>query len=177
MAPRGGPAQVSEQSLQPREVFANVVDMHNQTTTRTTVTRAGTRDTAFRICRGQNHHDHGYLATCDQCGASVLQWVDDNERTKKISDTGPGSDFCFHPAHECRADEIEAHTTATANTIRKGATIEVVKGRKIPHGTTGVVFWVATEPDAYGVYKIGFTTDTGDKHFANIENVALKAAR
>lgn len=33
MAPRGGPAQVSEQSLQSVEVFAIVLYMHNQTKT------------------------------------------------------------------------------------------------------------------------------------------------
>jgi hypothetical protein len=58
--------------------------------------------------------------------------------------------------------------------IVKGQTIEVFKGRKIPLGTTGVVFWVATENDAYGNIRIGFNSDNGDKHFTNITNVRAK---
>ena len=52
-----------------------------------------------------------------------------------------------------------------------GQTIKVYRGRKIPQGTIGVVFWVAEEADGYGVYKIGFKDEAGIKYFCAINNV------
>ena len=52
-----------------------------------------------------------------------------------------------------------------------GQTIKVYRGRKIPQGTMGVVFWVADEPDHFGVYKIGFKDESGVKYFCAINNV------
>jgi hypothetical protein len=52
-----------------------------------------------------------------------------------------------------------------------GQTIKVYRGRKIPQGTMGVVFWVAEEADHFGVYKIGFKDDAGIKYFCAINNV------
>ena len=147
----------------------------NTTELRATVTRASDKDRSYRVCRGLNHHDHGYRAYCDRCGTNVIQWVDDTDKTKKITDAH-GHAYCFDAPHQCDPDLVAAHQAATANTIRKGSTIEVIKGRKVPIGTLGRVFWVAPEADAYGVHKIGFTTDNGDKHFVNIDNVTLKAA-
>jgi hypothetical protein len=60
--------------------------------------------------------------------------------------------------------------------IVKGQTVEVFKGRKVPKGTVGVVFWVAPEEDGYGVVKVGFTTAEGVKHFTNIANVRAKVS-
>jgi len=148
----------------------------NTTTLRLSVTRAANKEQAHRVCRGLNHHDHGYRAYCDRCNANVIQWVDNDEKTKKITDARERS-YCFDAPHQCDPESVALYADAMANKIRKGSTVEVIKGRKVPIGTTGVVFWVAPEADGYGVYKIGFTTDTGDKHFLNIENVTLKAAQ
>jgi len=52
-----------------------------------------------------------------------------------------------------------------------GQTVKVYRGRKVPQGTIGVVFWVADEEDQWFVWKIGFKTEQGDKHFINVENV------
>ena len=60
--------------------------------------------------------------------------------------------------------------------VVKGQTVEVFKGRKVPKGTVGVVFWVAPEEDGYGVVKVGFTTSEGVKHFTNIENVRAQVS-
>lgn len=51
--------------------------------------------------------------------------------------------------------------------IRKGVQVRVSRGRKVPKGTAGVVFWVALEPDDFGIKKAGFTTETGEKIFIN----------
>ena len=60
--------------------------------------------------------------------------------------------------------------------IVKGQTVEVFKGRKVPKGTVGEVFWVAPEADGYGVVKVGFKTAEGVKHFTNIENVRAQVS-
>ena len=52
-----------------------------------------------------------------------------------------------------------------------GQTIKVYRGRKVPQGTIGIVFWVAEEADGFGVYKIGFKDESGVKYFCAINNV------
>lgn len=90
----------------------------------------------------------------------------------------------YWPAHTCTPDpawrdraaaaEAERIVKATeAGRIERGCTVTVIKGRKVAHGTSGVVFWVAADEDAYGVIKCGFTTADGDKVFINIANLEL----
>lgn len=90
----------------------------------------------------------------------------------------------YWPAHTCtpdaawrdRAAEAETQSIADAiasGRIERGCTVTVVKGRKVAHGTSGVVFWVAADEDAYGVIKCGFKTADGDKVFINIANLEL----
>ena len=61
-----------------------------------------------------------------------------------------------------------------AGEIVKGAEVVVARGRKYPKGTTGKVFWVAPEADAYDVIKVGIMTDDGEKIFINIKNLDTK---
>ena len=74
-----------------------------------------------------------------------------------------------------RSDKLEQEyrlSVQIANgEIVVGQTIKVYRGRKIPQGTMGVVFWVADEADGFGVYKIGFKDDAGIKYFCAINNV------
>ena len=72
-----------------------------------------------------------------------------------------------------REEEFLAQAIADGKIVR-GQTGEVFKGRKVPKGTVGVVFWVAPQEDGYGVIKVGFTTAEGVKHFTNIANVRAK---
>lgn len=72
-----------------------------------------------------------------------------------------------------REEEYLAQAIAEGKIVR-GQTVEVFKGRKVPKGTVGVVFWVAPQEDGYGVIKVGFTTAEGEKHFTNISNVRAK---
>jgi hypothetical protein len=52
-----------------------------------------------------------------------------------------------------------------------GQTVKVRRGRKVPIGIIGIVFWVADEADHFDTWKIGIKTETGDKHFLAINNV------
>jgi hypothetical protein len=58
----------------------------------------------------------------------------------------------------------------------KGKLIKVVKGRKIPHGTCGIIFWIGVK--VYGgkpVVRIGFDTAERVKYFTNASNVVVVA--
>jgi hypothetical protein len=70
-------------------------------------------------------------------------------------------------------DQLKAlEDAAIANgEIVVGQTVKVYRGRKVPIGTMGVVFWVAEQEDAFGCYKIGFKDEAGNKHFTAINNV------
>ena len=62
-----------------------------------------------------------------------------------------------------------------------GKRVKVVKGRKVPHGTEGVVFFVkrydnSKYGDPWGIYsttKIGFKDDNGEAFFTAYDNVVL----
>jgi hypothetical protein len=50
----------------------------------------------------------------------------------------------------------------------RGNVVKVVKGRKVPLGTEGEVFWLGDK--GWG-YSVGFKTAEGEKHFTSIRNV------
>jgi len=65
---------------------------------------------------------------------------------------------------------IQAEQIANGEIV-VGQTVKVYRGRKVPQGTIGIVFWVADEADGYGDWKIGLKDEAGDKHFTSISNV------
>lgn len=68
------------------------------------------------------------------------------------------------------ADRANAKAERKATRIEKGVEVEVVKGRKVPIGATGVVFW--TGPSKFdGSLRVGFETDAGDSYFTAASNV------
>ena len=66
--------------------------------------------------------------------------------------------------------EIKAKALADGEIVY-GQTVKVYRGRKVPQGTIGVVFWMAEEADAYGVWKIGIKDEAGVKYFLAQSNV------
>ena len=89
------------------------------------------------------------------------------------------------PVHDIRAEKYKEHegkifleraeqVKKLASEIVKGVTVEVVKGKNFPIGTTGKVFWVATKPDNFNNFRVGFITANGKKVFINIELLAVK---
>ena len=63
--------------------------------------------------------------------------------------------------------EQEAREIAT---VRKDKTVTVVRGRKVPIGTRGQVFWIGN--NGYGE-SVGIITADGSKHFTAIGNVEV----
>ena len=127
---------------------------------------------------------------CRNCGEQV--WWDVNKQGKRylagtaLWEGAYGGQKTIKMPHYCpqyaremyqaglvkKAEELAQ--ALTNGEVVKGQTVEVFKGRKVAKGTVGVVFWVAPQPDNYGVIKVGFTTAAGEKHFTNIENVKVK---
>jgi hypothetical protein len=131
-----------------------------------TSTIKGHKSDASVGCHGMNHSDFGYKAICDNCGASVVRWVDGNDKVKWHTNAGD-QHYCFNNRHECDPAAVEFHQRKMECYIRKGIEVRVIRGRKVPKGTTGKVFWVALEADEWGVKKAGFVTESGEKIFIN----------
>jgi len=111
-------------------------------------------------------------------------------------------DALLQAERERRAAKQREHA---ANTPDKGKRVKVVKGRKVPIGTEGVVFWYGAAreygafprggykehgrsmaalaratlgPDGHGEkegYRIGLKTDSGEKFFTAATNVEVVA--
>jgi hypothetical protein len=129
---------------------------------------------------------------CDRCGVEVF-WTTSKAGNRYLAHEAPiynadGRHIkTVWPAHRCeispsreqdlieiqRLRAIEHAEALAAGKIVKGQHIVVTKGRKVPIGTEGTVFWVADQEDGYGVRKAGFTTEAGDKHFININNISV----
>lgn len=83
--------------------------------------------------------------------------------------------------HDAAVARDIAREAAEAATPYKGRTVRVVKGRKVPIGTTGVVFY--REQSKYQsryrtfldapAYRIGFRDAAGDTHFTADSNVEV----
>jgi hypothetical protein len=127
---------------------------------------------------------------CRDCGVKVC-WLTSKAGKRYISEPWEwvGGDYSLHskmiPAgHKCvpnpqwREQHEEAERAAIAaaqeaGEIRKGVIVEVVKGRKIPIGTCGEVFW--SGEGAYGD-RVGMMVD-GEKIYTaatNVKAVAIK---
>lgn len=145
----------------------------------TTTTRAGftaqTNTNGYTkgaYCFGTNHSDTGTLGNCDACGWPVVKT--ESGRIVDTPLTNQGRFSCWSPAHECNPETAADFASIRANKIAsgeiiKGATVTVVKGRKVAHGTTGTVTWIGT--DSYGKGRVGFRTANGESIFTAATNV------
>lgn len=117
-----------------------------------------------------NRHGKRYLAQDNQkvYSGAFATWVSPHYCTATEEDAAE-----YQANLQQRKDDaVNQHIADIANgKIVKGQTVVVVKGRKFAKGLTGLVFWVAPEPDQYRVTKVGMTTEAGEKIYINIENV------
>jgi hypothetical protein len=159
------------------------------------------------------YHDSDFLATVYEpdtdsfreiCYASTRGWSYANgasvDATPEVKARWEAE---IAKARDARAARAARHAAATPD---KGKRVRVIKGRKVPVGTEGVVFWYGAArqfgsfprngykahgrdmrnlarallgPDGSGDkdgYRIGFTTDAGDKYFTAATNVDVIAA-
>lgn len=126
--------------------------------------------------------ENGKKFECRRCGDAVHFAV--NRKGKRyLAVVSPHTGKLGKMWHECSAAMIPLYATVLAEReearaaavakgeIAKGQTVEVIKGRKVPKGTTGVIFWVEDAFDGAGVTAVGFKTEAGEPHFTNVANV------
>jgi len=143
-----------------------------------TATFTAHADRVFALCFGTNHSDDARIGTCDGCGCAVAK----TEKGRVVdvtyaSSTGARRFSCWSDSHEC--DPVRASMYAAsrvdaiaAGAIIKGATVVVVKGRKIPVGTVGTVCWIGE--DSYGKGRVGLRVED-QTIFTATTNVAVQS--
>lgn len=67
--------------------------------------------------------------------------------------------------------EFWAEAAYNATSPHKGATVEVVKGRKVPVGFTGTVIWIGE--DGYGKTRVGIKNEAGEVQFTAADNTKV----
>lgn len=63
-----------------------------------------------------------------------------------------------------------------AKMVRKGDTVEVVRGKKVPKGTVGKVFWTGTKYNPYSYQdedRVGVEMEDGTRFFVRLDYVAV----
>lgn len=125
-------------------------------------------------CYGRNHRDTATLGTCDGCGWDVAKTKDG-----RIMPVGNSYGYmrtyaCWGAQHECDPKLAALYAAEKAEQIErgdivKGQTVTVVKGRKVPKGTTGTVIWMGE--DDWGNERVGIKTADGDSVFTAKSNV------
>lgn len=70
------------------------------------------------------------------------------------------------------ADRQKAAEREMFRLYGKGATVKVVKGRKVPIGTEGTVFWIGEDQySRVGAMRLGFKDAEGTTHWTALSNV------
>ena len=64
-------------------------------------------------------------------------------------------------------------TILPATTVQVGKNVKVVKGRKVPVGTVGRVFWMGDDKFTPGQIRVGLVTADGAKHYTAATNVEV----
>lgn len=124
-------------------------------------------------CNGANHSDHGEIVTHDRCGAEVV--IREDGKIFDVQRCGyyQARKFeCWHGAHHCdeaavAARTVERERAAADGEIVKGCDVVVARGRKVPKGTTGRVFWMGDK--GFGM-SVGIRTADGATHFTALKN-------
>ena len=128
---------------------------------------------------------------CDQCGRMVVK-CKSNKGTTYIANieivTSRFADYgdrgkAIYPAHKCDQNEVIEYQATIQDQMNNGAIIKgqnvvVVKGRKVPKGTEGVVFWVKETrdyDDSIIEVRIGFKDADENVYWTNAKNVVAKA--
>lgn len=87
--------------------------------------------------------------------------------------TDPFLDAEFAANRQFWADRARAAEAAEANEPKRGRTVEVVGGRKVPVGTTGFVIWYG--PGKYRD-RVGIKDADGEVWWTDARNVAVRPA-
>lgn len=82
-------------------------------------------------------------------------------------------------AYKAQVSSLIESNKCGANEVEVGKTVRVIKGRKVPIGTVGTVFWQkAVNYDKYQrwwkvTYRIGIKDENGEVYWTNQDNVVV----
>ena len=135
----------------------------------------------FVRCAGTTHSDNAQVAKSDNCHEDVLLIIRDGKTQRVLNDPRVGLNLTFmcwssdfHVCDTGRSAHVElvsAYNEANG-AILKGTEIVVVRGRKTPIGTEGVVFWLGE--DNYGKAKAGIKDAEGNTIWTAVSNLSAK---
>jgi len=126
-------------------------------------------------CSGAHHNDSGKVTRCDSCGREIVKAKKGKINTKPF---GNGFIFnCWSELHTCEDANVEGWTSEKNYRIAQGQIVAgqivtVVRGRKVPVGTTGEIRWIGE--DAYGNMKVGIRVNE-EMVFTALKNVEVAA--
>lgn len=108
-------------------------------------------DTFFEVQTGTTRH--GWIGGCQiDAPPELIEKWNDLQRQRQL-------------------DAEHAHREAKRLEVAEGKAVRVVKGRKVPVGIEGTVFWC--RPDAYGGRRAGIKTSAGEVHWTSAANLAV----
>jgi hypothetical protein len=142
-------------------------------------------DAPMISCYGANHSDVGHRGTCRTCLATIVKVEHDGTKGTRYYDIRSRynaadrhvEDFaCFQGAHRCNAEiaakvEIERQAAIAKGELVIGQHVTVVKGRKVPKGTAGEIFWEGMNADFHGTLflKLGIRDAEGTTHWVRAD--------
>lgn len=117
-----------------------------------------------KSCHGMNHSDRGTLGSCDSCGARVVRAAK-GQLCTLYPVPGRDAEFFYCWAyHRCSDRAAALKPIVDAEQVLKGefpkhTPVEVVKGRKVPVGTKGIVMWVGDDEFNRDAYRLGLKVE------------------
>lgn len=130
---------------------------------------------------------NGATFDCNNCGARVAKAISNAGKSylasvvvvhNQYAETNQHGKMIL-PAHECDANEVKNYSKKIAMALEmglivKGQEVIVVKGRKVPKGTRGIVFWVKEEKinGEVSETRIGFKDSNETVYWIDAKNVA-----
>ena len=127
---------------------------------------------------------------CKNCGTEVIWHTSAKTGKRYLAEIKRWhgdytlNEMSFFPAHKCTPDikymqeRKAADQQKEANIahlmewgmLAKGQHVTVVKGRKIPKGTQGIITWIANQIQ-YDTVRIGIKDSNDQMHYTSIKNV------
>jgi hypothetical protein len=137
------------------------------------------RDAPGAHCNGVNHSDVATAGHCGRCGDPVARrgTAIYPLRTYRTPNGWERTAYmCYRPSHSCEATHVNWHVASVLLALSRGellvgVPVRVVRGRKVPIGTEGIVDWAGET--AYGEAVKMSSPALSRATFTNAANVEL----
>ena len=131
----------------------------------------------------------GVSKPCYKCGRQVVKCQSKNGGIYTASIEIVNSQYAdytargkaIYPVHECDEQEVIKYQELIQRQLAEGAIVKgqkvvVTKGRKVPKGTQGEIFWLGFETwNGESILKrVGLISESGEKFYVNSEYVEAK---